>query len=87
MLIAPRQSPDCCKQVIAWRVSSPGNESSDRLLVNDGDSISQPLLEIRAYGLPGTSTRAKLDHMLSPASLIAFTRYTCRVPAVKLLSV
>ena len=24
MLFTPRQSPDCCKQVIAWRVSSPG---------------------------------------------------------------
>ena len=24
MLITPLQSPECCKQVIAWRVSSPG---------------------------------------------------------------
>ena len=24
MLFTPRQSPDCCKQVIAWRVSSAG---------------------------------------------------------------
>ena len=24
MLITSRLSPDCCKQVIAWRVSSPG---------------------------------------------------------------
>ena len=31
MLITPRQSPDYCKQVIAWRFRLR-NESSDRLL-------------------------------------------------------
>ena len=33
MLITPRQSPDYCKQVIAWRFFVSRNESSDRLLV------------------------------------------------------
>ena len=32
MLITPRQSPDYCKQVIAWRFFVSRNESSDRLL-------------------------------------------------------
>ena len=32
MLITPRQSPECCKQVIVWRFFVSRNESSDRLL-------------------------------------------------------
>ena len=50
MLFTPRQSPDCCKQVIAWRVSSSRNESSDRLLESgstpDGESLDSFLSQL-----------------------------------------
>ena len=48
MLITPRKSPDCCKQVIAWRVSSPGTNP------RTGSWVAKSVSHLRV-GLPALS--------------------------------